>query len=142
MPNYPTWDGLDLFGEGVVITAIPNPVDIQIQAFGGVNGLDMLLMGSRGHVLHVTGVLWAATLPDLMAVIQTWRAYRDVRPGVVGYTVVDNADWTWNYCLIKSFPLLDRILADYADPTQSGLADFAIPYQAEILAPAPPIAPS
>lgn len=144
MPNAPLFDNNDIFGRAVVIEPRPGPPDIQVSAFGGVNGLDLLLMGSRGTILHCTGLLWAPSYQGLVHLLETWRSYTDVGGGAgTGYQVVDTVDRIWNYCLIRS-PLTQgsRMIFDRIDPLQLGNNTFAFPYQLEILAPVPPILPA
>lgn len=146
MPNTPTFNNLAIFGDAVVIRPLPAPPAVQVTAFGGVNGVDLLRLGSRGTVLHCTGLLWSDTYQGLALLLDTWRQFADFQAtnaAFTGYTVVDTIDRIWQGCLIRA-PLAqnDRMLFDRADPLQLGRYNFAFSYQLEILAPLPPILPT
>ncbi len=62
-----TLDGIPCFGVAVHITPQANPDHVQINAYPGINGLQVMDMGSRGRVFQVTGLMIGSTPGDVEA---------------------------------------------------------------------------
>ena len=143
MPYAPTINNLDLFGAAASILDRPVPPEVQATAFCGLNGVDLIQMGSRGYILDCSGLLWSDTIQGLMLVIQTWQNFRDASavPGFAGYTVVDNFDRTWLNCLVRSFDPASKVIFDTNGPVFSGSYEYSQPYRMQLYAPRKPILP-
>jgi hypothetical protein len=95
----PSFDGVPL---GVICTVRTwaNPVARQVNEYPGINGLEVLTMGSRGGTSEAEGMLLAASLLDLAGQLGTFIAYQ--RDGGA-YTLVDSKGVAWPAVILVDF---------------------------------------
>ncbi|SRR5579883_76008 len=75
--GYESYGGVPVFGLAVHIQHIPRANSQQIDAFFGVDGNVTLYGGSRGRVFEITGCLFGADIPSLIAAESTLLSYAD-----------------------------------------------------------------
>lgn len=95
----PSFDNVPL---GVVcsVRTWANPVARQINDYPGVNGLEVLTLGSRGGTSEADGVLLGADLADLAAQFSTFLDYQ--RDGGA-YVLVDSKGTAWPLVILVDF---------------------------------------
>lgn len=95
----PSFDGVSL-GPVCITRTYANPVARQINEYPGVNGLEVLNMGSRGGTTEAEGFLIATDLPSLGAAFATFIAYQ--RDGGA-YTLFDSKGIEWPSVILADF---------------------------------------
>ena len=83
-----------------------NPNDLQVNAYPGANGLEVLNMGARGGNTTVAGALGGATAQGLAAAEATFRSLQ-VSGGA--YVLVDNLGTSWSNVILTEFRPVGRI---------------------------------
>jgi len=108
-----TFNGDNIFGLIETMNTDDHPDDQQVNAFNGLNGVEVLTGGSRGFTTVVTGALFGelGTGRDgLTAAINFMRSYRDRN----AYVLVDNGDEVWSQVLMQSIKLTGPTRTDTA----------------------------
>lgn len=119
-----TFNGSNIFGINVVMTAAPHSRAEQKDAFHGVNGLERKDGGARGGLIRVTGLLYGGT-PLLLAAAE--QTFRNLHNGVP-YTLVDTLGLTWlNAKLIEFQPNGRAMLAGNGNYYREYSATFEVP---------------
>jgi hypothetical protein len=77
-----------------------NPHARQVNEYPGVNGLEVLNLGSRGGTTEAEGLLYGDTLLDLAAAFGTFIGY--VRDGGA-YTLEDSFGVSWDSVILVDF---------------------------------------
>jgi hypothetical protein len=77
MYNNPTYGGAPIFGLAVKFRPAPNPPALQLDAYQGINGQVCLFGGTRGGVVHVSGVLADFDIPSVNNDLATITSYDD-----------------------------------------------------------------
>lgn len=123
-----TLNGVDLFYLCTVDT-VPGQHARQLNAYPGVNGLESLRMGTRGHTSTVKGYLLGASIGDLNAAEISLRTYQ-ANGGA--YDFVDNYGNTWSNVYVASVDFsMGRVMA-CASAGVSG-AGYCRPYVAILM---------
>jgi hypothetical protein len=104
----PSFGGEYIFGIDVVMNTADNPRDEQVNAFMGVNGVEVLDHGSRGRVTNATGRFLCASLAELAAVETRFRQYHNQ----YAYTLVTTEGIIWYDVKLESFESIPRIGMD------------------------------
>ncbi len=97
--TYARFNGVNIFGETVVMRTSDNPRATQQNAFAGVSGVETLDHGSRGRHTFAQGVHAGVGLGGLANVQETCRSYRDGR----AYILLDTRGVTWLYVQLVSY---------------------------------------
>lgn len=100
-----TYNSVDL-GYIQSFTTAPNAHARQVTAYPGVNGLEILNLGSRGSTTSVSGAVSASSLANLSSALQTLGAY--VSDGGA-YTLVDNLGTTWTNVVMMGFTPVGKV---------------------------------
>jgi hypothetical protein len=104
----PSFGGVALFGNVDAMPTSDNPRDRQINAYNGLNGLEVLDGGGRGRVTNVSGRLYGAGLSGLAAAISLFRSFHDGG----AYVLVDTAGNSWPVVRLERFEPAGRIRQD------------------------------
>lgn len=99
MPT-PSFDGVQMFGLAPAIIPRANPNDLQWNVFPGINGREMLNLGSRGGQLIAIGLLADTSLAGLITQEALWRAYQ---ANAVVSVLVDTAGVSWTNVVLVHF---------------------------------------
>jgi hypothetical protein len=95
----PLYDGNPIFGLAVRMQMVPNPTQLQLDSFFGVNGVVSLFGGSRGRTFMIQGCLFAfqdafsdpITIIDLNAAEGVIHSFADG----IARTMVDTRGNSW-----------------------------------------------
>jgi hypothetical protein len=87
----PSFGGANVFGTAVAMSTADYPRQNQVNAYFGLNGLEMLDGGARGRVTIVEGVLYGNTAAALAGAEATFRSYNDG----VARVLVDQFGTSW-----------------------------------------------
>ena len=101
-----SFNAIDM-GPAVQVVTMPAPNELQVNAYPGVNGLEVINHGSRGGTSHAEGWCYGADLTSLAAAEQTWRGM--VTAGTVA-TLVDTLGTSWANVRITLFQPQGRVL--------------------------------
>lgn len=93
----PSLDGAYIFGPLCHVTQSPRPLDRQVDAYPGINGVTSLMMGSRGRSFLVRGILVSDSIFDLAAAKAFLESYADG----IGRTFVDTDGTSWPNVLLE-----------------------------------------
>lgn len=105
LPSGATFDGIDL-GPVCVIESEGNPVARQINEYPGINGIEVLNMGTRGGSAEVTqGILWSLDLSELVSREDALRAHQ-LDGGA--YMLVESVGRTWGLAILDRFRPIGR----------------------------------
>jgi hypothetical protein len=118
----PTFDGVPL-GYGVKMRTAARPVSRQMNAYPGVNGLEVLTMGSRGGSTIAEGTLYGADLTVLNTLLNTFINYQ--RDGGA-YTLIDSKGANWPLVILEQFEPVSMVFPSW----DGGVAQM---YQAQFL---------
>lgn len=94
----PSFNAIDM-GPYFYIQVEGEPQELQVNAYPGVDGLEVIRMGSRGGTTHAQGMLWADTEADLASVVQTWRA---MAVSAVEGTLTDSLGQAWDRVILRT----------------------------------------
>lgn len=114
MPVYdnPSYGGYPIFGVAVLFDGpVPNPVDLQINAYPGVSGLNAISLGGRGGVTTVTGTLVAATPADMLA---SEQIFRDFQQSATANLLIDDLGEGWFGVVLIGYRRTSRQWVDAA----------------------------
>lgn len=117
-----TFDSVDLGYIQFMVTS-PNAHARQVTAYPGVNGIEVLNMGSRGSNTVLQAAVSSSSLAGVSTALQTLGAY--VLDGGA-YTLVDNMGTTWTNVIMVSFQPTGRVV-------RSLPGVYTIKYEAEFL---------
>ena len=101
----PAYNGVNIFGTGVIMETKDRPRARQINSFFGLNGCTFIDGGSRGRVTQVEGVLVASSLSSLSDAEQTFRVFADGEPR----TLIDTFGNAWTNVILEQFQPIGRI---------------------------------
>jgi hypothetical protein len=105
----PTFNGQAIFGAACKLRAgIIAPVAMQINAYAGQNGLEVLFQGKRGGTAQAEGRHGASTALGLNAIQANFRSYNNA----FAYLLVDHFGNGWPFTKLQSFELVDRVIYD------------------------------
>lgn len=94
-----TFGGINIFGTAVTMTTVENPRSTQVNAYFGLDGVEVLDGGLRGRTTLASGLLSGET-PEAIAVAEA--AFRLMADGQVR-TLVDSYGTTWLNVRMESF---------------------------------------
>lgn len=106
----PSFNGEFIFGIDVAMVTVDPPREVQVNAFNGINGVEILDHGSRQRYTNVTGRLLMPTIGDLAAAENRIRAYKNP----FAYTLVTTDGLTWEDVKLESFQPAPPIRMDAA----------------------------
>lgn len=118
----PSFAGTSL-GYAVKMQTFAREVARQINSYPGVNGLEVLNMGSRGGTTNAEGVLYGNTLDEISTLMNQFINYQ--RDGGA-YTLVDSKGTSWSTVILQSFKPASPVM-----PSWGG--GYAQQYTAEFL---------
>jgi hypothetical protein len=95
----PSFNGVFIFGENVIMATSDPPRDKQINKYLGVNGVEILDHGSRQRQTDATGRLSGLTLAELAAKENIFRSYKDP----FAYTLITTDGLVWLDVVLESF---------------------------------------
>ena len=103
-----TFDGQDIFGSGTHKIIVDGElVSKKRSAFTGIDGVDSQVMGGRGRPVRITGILRAATVAALYALITAIEVeIKDTGPA----TLVDNFSVSHTDVELDSIQLTSNIM--------------------------------
>lgn len=103
----PLFDGQTLFGVDFIgPTVVPEPAELQVNAYPGVHGLEVVAQGGRGAVATATVLQIASDETYLAAWENIWSQYLKfslVRP------LRDTLGVTWTHAMCVKFEPLERV---------------------------------
>lgn len=119
----PSYGGFSIFGLAPRFVAEPAPLEIQETAYPGVNGVETLMLGGRGGVITVTGLIYGVNA----AAVTTWELlFHSYRDGVAR-ALVDTSGYSWTYAQLRDFrPTSKRYTTLYYGSIRSYAATFRI----------------
>lgn len=100
-----SFGGANVFGIGVRMLTAVNPRDRQVNAYPGVNGLEVLDGGSRGLVTLVSGTLIGSDETGLAAAEMFFLSFFDGS----AYPLVDSMGRAWPSVRLERFRPADRV---------------------------------
>jgi hypothetical protein len=118
----PSFGGANIFGTAVTMSTTDNPREVQINAYFGLSGLEMLDGGLRGRFTLVSGLLVGDSPAALNGAELHFRSYNDG----VARPLVDNFGTIWPSVRLDAFRPLGRVL-------QSSSGSYYRAYQARFL---------
>jgi hypothetical protein len=95
----PTFAGVWL-GPICTTRTYANPVARQVNEYPGINGLEVLTMGSRGGTTEADGLLFGTSLDDLASRFCT---FIDLQRDGGAYTLFDSLGTTWELVILVDF---------------------------------------
>lgn len=82
----PTFDGSAIFGAPVTMHTTDPPREMQVNAFAGIDGVEILDLGRRMRQTHVKGRYTADSEFELGAMFSILRSYKDTPEAFPLYT--------------------------------------------------------
>lgn len=101
----PSFGGANIFGTAVSLSTADYPRQYQVNAYFGLNGLEMLDGGARGRVTLVEGVLFGSSAAALASAEATFRSYNDG----VARVLVDQFGTSWQGVTLDFFRPSGRV---------------------------------
>lgn len=96
-----TIDGAAIFGFANRFESRPNPRELQVESYAGLDGLEIKDLGDRGRTSMLAGWLVADSLADLRAAFAAIEAFRDGQ----GHTLTDTYGFAYqNVVLTEIVP--------------------------------------
>lgn len=95
----PSFNGVNIFGRCVTMSTQVNPRRVQLNGFSGLNGIEMIDLGSEGKTTQVRGLLAGANASALGSAETLFRSYLDG----VAYSLVDLYGTTHLYVTLIQF---------------------------------------
>lgn len=120
-----TFNGTSL-GEVLVMNTAQAPKQRQVNAYPGVDGLQLIDHGTRGAMTSVQGVLYATGKSGLSSLLDTFRGYQSAGGKA---TLVDKLSKTWTNVILVQFAPVGPCY-----PIQGGV-QFCQQYEAQFLHP-------
>jgi hypothetical protein len=96
----PTFNGDEIFGDGVIMTGDDPPNAAQVNHYPGTIGCERLDLGPETSYTNTTGLVYGPDPTDVGAAFAVFRALKE--NAVIG-TLVDTEGTTWLNCYIESF---------------------------------------
>jgi phosphohistidine swiveling domain-containing protein len=106
----PSFNNEYIFGIDVVMVTVDPPRDVQVNAFNGVNGVEIIDHGSRQRYTAVSGRFLMPDVPSLVAAENALRSYRDP----FEYTLITTDGSVYEGVKLESFEPQPRIFTDGA----------------------------
>jgi hypothetical protein len=106
----PSFNNQFIFGIDITMVTVDPPREVQVNAFSGVNGVEILDHGARQRYTNVAGRLLMPTLAELAAAESNFRSYKDP----YSYTLVTTEGLTWPGVKLESFQPIPPIRTDGA----------------------------
>lgn len=100
-----TYNGSSIFGYGVQINTVTNPLAVQLNAFFGLNNQQLMMGGLRGRYTTVQGVLYGSSAANLNTAIGLFESYVDG----VARTLVDTFGNAWPQVILERFEPFGKI---------------------------------
>jgi hypothetical protein len=101
----PSFGGANVFGTAVTMSTADYPRQYQVNAYFGLNGLEMLDGGARGRVTLVEGILYGSTAAALAGAEATFRSYNDG----IARVLVDQFGTSWASVTLDFFRPSGRV---------------------------------
>jgi len=101
----PSFGGLNIFGTALTMSTTVNPRAKQVNAYFGLDGLEVLDGGSRGRTTLAAGMLFGPTAPALAVAEATFHAMNDG----VARMLVDTSGVIHPGVRLESFQPMGRI---------------------------------
>lgn len=95
----PSFNGEFIFGADVVMVTSDPPRDVQVNAFIGINGVEVIDLGRRARYTMVTGRFIGVDEYGLGAIENYFRSYNDG----YAYTLITTDGLVWPDVKLESF---------------------------------------
>lgn len=107
----PSFNAVNIFGRCVVMSTQVNPRRVQLNGFSGLNGMEMLDLGSEGKTTQVRGLLAGANTGALGTAETLFRSYLDG----LAYVLVDLYGTSHTYVTLTQFQPADLVMYSATD---------------------------